>query len=483
MWRRTLSLSLVILLAGVSSEEFAGSLPLLSNEAQAKPGGGKGGGGNGGSGGGKGRHSTSASKGSSRAGAHARSSRGVPAPGVSRRAVDSASGAVPGRSVSVPAKQRREARARKDRWARQMPALDKQRQAPGRNAPREILVSTRDAAALAGLTAFGIQPIAVRSLRTSTLVKLGIPNHLSPEAAVQLVSKAAHGSIVSPNAYYYPAHHSGCADCEDQPEPVAAATAGCEIAATIGLIDTQIDLLHPALQGRDIRILKSREGAGSSTAHGSAMAALLVGLPARGPHGLLPRSTLLATDAFTTDEHGDYTDAFALAAALDTLVAAGADVINLSLAGPENDVLRAAVANAVQQGVELVASVGNTSGGARAYPAAYPEVISVTAVDGRKDVYRYANSGPFVDFAAPGVAVPIPGEDAVQMSGTSFAAPAITAAVAMLRSNPDRTSTPAELLQKAAVDLGEPGRDDVFGWGMIDPAAICPRPIPIAESP
>jgi Subtilase family len=503
MARRAFIHFLAILLIGSWTGPHAGYFSFSTPEAQAKAGGnGKGGGGRGGSGRSGGGSKSSGSKGDKGGGRGSASGNGGhhnsgKAKGHSQNAnrattksakqktspKTTAAGPVGQRAQGVKVERKKSAPG--PSWASQIQRLDSRGQTPTRTASREIVVSSTDPRAVAGLTAAGIRPIAVKQIAGATLFKLGLPQGLSPAAALRFVSAQVPGAVASRNDLYYPTEHSPehslCADCV--PEPSPAPVSACTTKVTIGLIDTQVDLAHRALKGQDVRILKSREGAGSSTEHGTSVAALLVGKAPDGSVGLVPGATLLATDAFASDANGDFTDAFALAAALDTLVAAGADVINLSLAGPSNEILQEAVARAVGQGVDVVASVGNSSGMDRAYPAAYPDVISVTAVDTHNDIYRYANRGTFVDFAAPGVSVSIPGSDLVPVSGTSFATPSVTAAAAVLRStDAEREMSVEERLEKTAIDLGAPGRDEVFGWGMIDLASVCPAEAPVART-
>jgi subtilisin family serine protease len=126
----------------------------------------------------------------------------------------------------------------------------------------------------------------------------------------------------------------------------------------------------------------------------------------------------------------------------------------------------------------IVAAAGN--GGpkaAPAYPAAYADVIAVTAVDRSKRAYRRAGRGEHIDLAAPGVqvwtAASISGGR--PKTGTSFAAPFVTAAVSLLKAANDNASSADILaaLGRSAEDLGEPGKDPVFGWGLINARAAC----------
>ncbi|MEM8703960.1 MAG: S8 family serine peptidase, partial [Pseudomonadota bacterium] len=154
-------------------------------------------------------------------------------------------------------------------------------------------------------------------------------------------------------------------------------------------------------------------------------------------------------------------------------------VINLSLAGPRNSVVEAAIKDLSDgQGIAFAAAAGN--GGAAAdpvYPAAYGDVLAVTAVDRNKRVYRRANRGDYIDLAAPGVniwtAASIKG--AKWRTGTSFAVPFVSAAAAIARAkHPEKTPEEIyDLLRNAATDLGAAGRDPVYGHGLLQMDGLC----------
>jgi subtilisin family serine protease len=194
---------------------------------------------------------------------------------------------------------------------------------------------------------------------------------------------------------------------------------------------------------------------------------------------LLPRASLIAVDAFHRDSRGnDAADAFSLAQALDALLEHEVTVINLSVAGPANAVLRQVIETAQTRGKILVAAAGNDGpGAAPLYPAAYRGVVGVTAVDHRHRVWRQASAGPQVDFAAPGVrlstAAPTAGRR--QRSGTSFASPFVAAALAVsqLEQQGHSASDIVSALAMEAVDLGTPGQDNTYGHGLVQAPQRC----------
>ena len=145
--------------------------------------------------------------------------------------------------------------------------------------------------------------------------------------------------------------------------------------------------------------------------------------------------------------------------------------INLSVAGADNKVLRRAFAAARKMGLVLIAAAGNWGRSDRpAYPAAYKHVVAVTAVGKGNVIYRKANRGSYIDFAAPGVRIytAVPGGGKT-MIGTSFASPYIAALMALdiHRGASKRVATLRKRLQGGAKDLGSPGKGKVFGYGYV----------------
>ena len=180
----------------------------------------------------------------------------------------------------------------------------------------------------------------------------------------------------------------------------------------------------------------TRRAIASLQDHGTAVAALLVGRRDSPTPGLVPDARLVAVDAFYRDGGtADRTDVMSLVTAIEALAERGVRVINLSLSGPANEVLQKAIAAAQAKGIVIVAAAGNNGAGAEpSYPAAYPGVVAVTAVDHELNVYRRATRGPYVDLAAPGVNVwtaSAQGTGSLK-TGTSYAVPFVSAAAGVL---------------------------------------------------
>jgi subtilisin family serine protease len=151
-------------------------------------------------------------------------------------------------------------------------------------------------------------------------------------------------------------------------------------------------------------------------------------------------------------------------------VSQGARVLNLSFAGPPDPLFHRAVKAAYDRRTIIVAAAGNAGPVAPpAYPAAYEEVIAVTATDSADRLYSQANHGAYIAIAAPGVDILAPsvGRAHELRTGTSFAAAHVSGIIAlMLERNPQLSPETARMaLIAAASDLGPPGRDDEFGAG------------------
>ena len=169
--------------------------------------------------------------------------------------------------------------------------------------------------------------------------------------------------------------------------------------------------------------------------HGNAVASIMAAT-GNGFEGLAQGISLRAASVMREVAPGiNATNTLLVAQALDWMIGEKVQVVNLSLGSASDAVLGGVVAKSLQAGLVLVAAAGN--GGptaAPSYPAAYPGVIAVTAVDAQKRLYVRANRGDYVAIAAPGVDVWVPlaanNSKGKYMSGTSFASPFVAAAVA-----------------------------------------------------
>ncbi|TJW13926.1 MAG: peptidase S8 [Mesorhizobium sp.] len=235
----------------------------------------------------------------------------------------------------------------------------------------------------------------------------------------------------------------------------------------VAVIDTGIDDTNPALSGviaaqfdamPDVPV-EARD-------HGTSVDGLIAGVGAL--KGMAPGAKIYHARAF----EGGKSTMDVILSALDWAAEQDVRIINMSFVGPKNDLLGIACRNARALGIALVAAAGNNGPKAPyGYPAAFDGVIAVTATDAKDALMPQANRGVYVFISAPGVEMVAPsgaGSDVV--TGTSFAAAIVTGAVANLfHVSPERSAEGIEkALAATAKDLGPTGRDDDFGYGLLD---------------
>jgi hypothetical protein len=253
-----------------------------------------------------------------------------------------------------------------------------------------------------------------------------------------------------------PAPQSGGASRSEQPLP------------RVGLIDSGVDGSHPVFRDAQIHAWGCG-GRALPSAHGTAVASVLVGQSTRF-HGVLDKADLYAADVYCNAPTGGAVDA--LAAAFAWLAEQRVAVINVSLVGPDNAALAQIVRALTARGYLLVAAVGNDGPAAPPlYPASYPHVVGVTAVDGHRRVLIEAARGNQVMFAARGADMSAAdmGGKYSSIRGTSFAAPIVAALLAQSVTAPELNSSTAAIdsLAQSAIDLGPKGRDLTYGYGLV----------------
>ena len=268
--------------------------------------------------------------------------------------------------------------------------------------------------------------------------------------------------------------------------------AACAAGVKIGIIDTGYDEKHPAFAKLKVppKVVMAPAADRAPNWHGTGVISLLAGAATSSTPGLIPDATFLIADAFFKDGKRARTDTAHLLIALQELEKSGAQIINMSLAGPWDDLVYQRILAMSRKGIVFIAAAGN--GGPAAppgYPAAYPEVIAVTAVDDKGRNYEYANRGRYIDVAAPGVRIwtALPDNKEGMVSGTSFAAPFVTA-IAAVTYNKSRLKTligagrsqlepKAVILDELAIDAVGSGesqdRNPVYGRGVVRAPREC----------
>lgn len=349
-----------------------------------------------------------------------------------------------------------------------------------------VLALSPDAAALQRAQAAGYQiqsdtELAPLGERAVTLLA---PRGVSTRRALQQLRQLDPAGSYDFDHLFVESGDGGAAPSGGMVQPAVGISGG---GVRLGLIDGGIDVAHPVFAARP----PEQHGCGGKPvvdAHGTAVASLLVGTAPPTFRGADPGAPLVAVDVYCGSDGpgGRVRD---IIAALAELAGSGVAVINISMVGPHNAVLEAVVRRVLARSIVLVAAAGND--GPRApplYPAAYPGVVAVTAVDAHDKVLLEACSGDHVLFAAPGadMVAAAPGGGYMPVRGTSYAAPLVAGLIARALSAPDAPA-PQLVLQKleaAATDRGGKGRDPRYGYGVVaedlrtPPASLAGKPAP-----
>ena len=314
---------------------------------------------------------------------------------------------------------------------------------------------------LRAAAAAGFQVEAREDLGGLVSVTLRAPARLQPKAAMRQLMQAAPGLIVDYDHVYEPAGGALL--------PVMAATlAGASpppmpAGRTIVMIDGGV-ASHPSLARAEI-VQQGFAGAAKPTGHGTAIASLLVGRDGAF-RGAAAGSRLYVADVYGGSPAAG--SASAIVRALAWAASKQPDAISISLVGPSNLLLQRAVSILSARKIMMVAAVGNDGPAAPIqYPAAYPGVTAVTAVDARDRAMREASRAARLDFAAPGadMAAALPGRGYASVRGTSFATPLVAARLAAARSS-------QALAYELARGSGKVGRGIVCRLCRTDPKIV-----------
>jgi len=274
----------------------------------------------------------------------------------------------------------------------------------------------------------------------------------------------------------------------------------------VAILDSGVDLQHPDLKANIVNgydFVNNDATPMDDDGHGTAVAGVVGAVTNNGVGvaGVAWHVKLMPVKVLNRDGVGA-TDG--IIRGLNWAVAHGARVINMSLGGASrSQAFQDAINNAYRHGTTIVAAAGNDyqRGNPVFYPAAYDHVIGVAAVGDQNEHARYSETGSFVDIAAPGgnasssddankrhwiwsTYLRSKGASYIGMTGTSLAAPHVAGVVVLLLSvRPSLTPAQIEAaLTQTATDLGQAGRDNVFGYGLVNAVAAVKQVQPLAEA-
>lgn len=241
----------------------------------------------------------------------------------------------------------------------------------------------------------------------------------------------------------------------------------------IAVLDTGIYASHEDLRGRIIQgynFINNNTITNDDNGHGTMVAGILGAASNNGIGiaGVTWKNPIIPVKVMGADGTGTHS---AIAQGIIFAVDQGAKVINMSIGGPSSSsTLKYAVDYAHEKGVVIVAAAGNSNSSVM-YPAAYPNVIAVGAIDNNDNKASYSNYGPEISVTAPGTAISTLNNGGYATgSGTSFAAPIVSGLAGLILSEASNLSpaTVKEVIENGVVDLGVEGFDNYFGWGKVN---------------
>lgn len=298
--------------------------------------------------------------------------------------------------------------------------------------------------------------------------------HVGVAAALAVLSwlspAPAHADSVRDREWHLAALDVARAHQTSQGEGVLVAV------ADTGVDDRHGELAGAVVAGKEFGEGASGDGRADTDGHGTAMAGLIAGrgLPSgAGVLGIAPKATILPVQTI----HGDFGGApTALAAGIAWAVSRGARVICIAAGTSEYPEMRQAIDSALRADVVIVAGAGNTPKDTGvAFPARLPGVLAVGGTDRAGNHAPISATGPELALVAPAVDIISTGAFGkyVTSQGTSNATAIVAGVVALVRAKyPDLSA--AEVVRRltvTATDRGRPGRDDEYGYGIVNPVA------------
>jgi len=239
-------------------------------------------------------------------------------------------------------------------------------------------------------------------------------------------------------------------------------------ALLIGVLDTGVDAYHPDLEGKVIDDENNIDEIGHGTEVSGIIAAKTNNI--EGIAGIAWNAKILSLKI--TNEEG-VASVSTVVSALDKAYRNGVKIVQVSLsANIRSKILKGAIQEAQERGILIISSGGNTGVNELRYPAAYSGVIGVGAISQDKDIEAYSTRGEHISLVAPGSFIYTTSNDSgyTEVTGSSFAAPQVTGAAALVWSvAPNLTNKEVrEILINSAEDLGQAGRDNEYGYGLLN---------------
>lgn len=248
----------------------------------------------------------------------------------------------------------------------------------------------------------------------------------------------------------------------------------------IAILDTGVNANHPEFAGRIVPgydFINYDANPDDDNGHGTHVAGIATAGTNNGIGnvGICGACSLMPVKILSNTGTGLWSQ---VAAGITFAADNGADIINLSLGGySASATMQSAIEYAQQKGILVVAAAGNDNRSDAFYPAAFQDVIGVSATDQNDERWPLSNFGDYIDVAAPGVTIYNTFNDLNNYyngyafySGTSMASPHVAGLAGLLLSQ-DQSRTPAQitaLITSTAKDLGAPGWDPYFGYGRVD---------------
>ncbi len=255
----------------------------------------------------------------------------------------------------------------------------------------------------------------------------------------------------------------------------------------VAILDTGITLTHPDLVGAFPRFsykdfTSSPSGISDQNGHGTHVAGIIAARKNNtGVVGVAPKADLIIGKVLGDNGAGT---AKGIARGIDWAVEKGADIISMSLGSQVSvPLIHDAIKNAARQGVFLITAAGNDSLNFVDFPGAYKETVAVGSINESKRLSSFSSIGKEVTIVAPGenILSTYPPATYATLSGTSMATPFVAGVVALMLAKHKKYGGKTPInnqqdlenhLAMTAIDLGEAGFDEKFGYGLINPRSL-----------